>query len=137
MGLMNWLGLESVKDLSEPIKAVGDLYTTDKARIQAETEMQKVMVQPVLEQQKVNAVLAASSQVFNSGWQPLIGWTAGFLILLYWGPQLVFANMLWIRVCLERQVIMPFPIAPDEIMNLIYLVFGFGGYTLVKNKMSG
>jgi hypothetical protein len=133
MGLMNWLGIGDA--ISKPIDSVSNLYTTDKARIEAETKLQDVMQKPVLAQQKINEVLASSSNFFNSAWQPLIGWSAGFLILMYWGPQLVLANYLWYLKCISINDIAPFPIKPDDIMNLVYLVFGFGGYTLIKKKI--
>lgn len=133
MGLMNWLGIGDA--ISKPIDSVSNLYTTDKARIEAETKLQEVIQKPVISQQKINEILASSSSFFNSGWQPLIGWTGGFLILLYWAPQLILANYLWYIKCMAIHDIAPFPIKADEIMNLVYLVFGFGGYTLIKNKI--
>lgn len=132
MGIANWLGLG--KDIAEPIKAVGDLYTTDKARIEAETKYQEIIQQPVLEQQKVNAILASSANIFNSGWQPLIGWTSGFLILLYYAPQIILTTYLWYNQCVSQNKILPFPMSPSDILNLVGLVFGFGGLSLFKKK---
>jgi len=134
MGMMNWLGIG--KDISEPINAIGNLYTTDKARIEAETKFEEQMQKPIIAQMTINQVLAASNHFFNSGWQPLIGWTSGFLILLYWAPQLILANYIWVHKCLEAQDMVPFPLKPDDIMNLIYLAFGFGGYALMKKKFN-
>lgn len=122
------------KIISETVKAVGDLYTTDKARIEAETNFESVMQQSVIGQQEINKTLAASLYFFNSGWQPLVGWSAGFLILLYWAPQLIVANWIWMNNALALGQVDTFPIKPDDIMNLVWLVFGFGGYSLIKHK---
>ena len=40
MGIKDWLGLSS-ESIAKPIKALGDLYTTDKARIESETKYER------------------------------------------------------------------------------------------------
>lgn len=132
MGIMNWLGFG--KDLAEPINAVSNLYTTDKERLEGEQKLQETLQKPQLAQIENNKILAMSSVLFNSGWQPLIGWTAGFLILLYYAPQMMIIIWVWGKACLSSGNISPFPMKPDDILNLVYLLFGFGSYSLVKGK---
>lgn len=134
MGIGNWLGFG--KDISEPIKAVGDLYTTDKARIEAETKYEEIAQKPILSQLGNNAIMASSSNLFNSGWQPLTGWTAGFLVLLYYAPQIVITTYVWGNSCIDSGIVTPFPMKPDDILNLIWLLFGFGGYSLGKRAIA-
>lgn len=136
MSLFEWMGKGIGKDVAEPIKAIGDLYTTDKARIEAQTKLEEQMQKAVLSQAAINQTFASSAHLFNSGWQPLIGWTSGFLILIYWLPQLVLANYLWMGNCLDAHKVLDFPIKPTDMMNLIYLLFGFGGYTLIQKKIT-
>lgn len=133
MGIKDWFGLGD--SIAKPIKAVGDLYTTDKARIEAETKFEEVIQKPVLAQVDLNKTFAKSARFFDSSWQPLTGWTAGFCIFLYWVPQLIFANYLWMNICLEQNRVIPFPIYSDDIMQLVYLVFGFSAYHIVKKKV--
>lgn len=133
MGILNYLGMG--KDISEPIKAVGDLYTTDKARLEAEAKYQEIVQKPILAQISANAMMAVAKSLFVSGWQPLIGWTAGFLILLYYAPQIIIMTVVWGTNCLDQGVIEAFPMKPDELLNLVWLLFGFGGYSLVKAKL--
>jgi hypothetical protein len=132
MGIMNWLGIGD--DLAKPIDSVSNLYTTDKARIEAEKDYQDIVQKPVLAQASINAILAASTKLFNSGWQPLLGWTCGFLILLYYFPQITIATIIWGRGCFDTGIVSQFPIKPDDILNLVYLLFGFGVHSLVKPK---
>lgn len=132
MGIKDWLGIGDA--VAKPIKAVGDLYTTDKARIEAETNFQEVVQKPVLAQISTNAIMAAAQSIFVAGWQPLIGWTAGFLILLYYAPQIIIITVVWGGNCLDTGVITPFPMKPDELLNLVWLLFGFGGYSLIKRR---
>ena len=130
MGITDYLGLG--KTIAEPIKAVGDLYTTDKARLQAEAQLQEAM-QPAIEgQQKINAILAGSGNWFNSSWQPLLGWSAGFLILLYYAPQIVITTWVWGTACFASGIVAAYPMKPDDILNLVYLLLGFGTYSLFR-----
>ncbi len=76
------------------------------------------------------------SQLFNTGWVPLLGWTCGFLVLLYYAPQILIITYVWGMDCIVNKVATPFPMQPDDIFNLVWLLFGFGGYSLIKKKMS-
>lgn len=134
MGVLNWLGIG--KDIAEPIKAVGDLYTTDKARMEAQEKLEGTLQKPQLAQLENNKLLILTGKLFNSGWQPLIGWTSGACVFLYWVPQLLIANYVWAHQCFELGRVVAFPIPPDDIYNLVWLLFGFGGYSLIKKKLS-
>jgi len=132
---MSWIGLGG--ELAKPIQAASELYTTDKARIVAETGLETAQQQRGLKQLDNNRIMALASNMFQSGWQPLIGWTAGFCVALYYIPQLVVVNLEWSLQVLESHEITPFPIDPTDILNLVYLLFGFGTYHLVKKKLLG
>ncbi len=133
MGIKDWLGLGDA--VSKPIEAVGNLYTTDKARIEAETKYEEIAQKPVLAQLSNNAIMAAAANIFNSGWQPLIGWTSGFLVLIYYAPQIMITTYVWGSHCIDTGVVTPFPMKPDDILNLVWLLFGFGGLSLAKRKL--
>lgn len=132
MGIKDWLGLGDA--VSKPIEAVGKLYTTDKDRIAAETQYQETIQKPVLAQISTNAIMAAAQSIFVAGWQPLIGWTAGFLILIYYAPQIIIITVVWGGNCLDTGIVTPYPMKPDELLNLVWLLFGFGGYSLIKRR---
>jgi hypothetical protein len=117
---MDWLG--AGKAISEPIKAVGDLYTTDKARIEAETKLQEVLQKPTLAQLDINRILASSADLYKSGGIALITWTCGFLIWLYYCPQIVIMLWIWGHKCMIAGIISPFPMRPDELLNLVGLI---------------
>lgn len=134
MGIMNWLGIG--KEIAEPIDAIGNLYTTDKDRLEAEEKLQETLQKPQLATIANNAIFASASNVFTSGWQPLIGWTSGFLVLLYYAPQIIITTYVWGTGCIDTGVVTPFPMKPDDILNLIWLLFGFGGYSLGKKAIA-
>lgn len=133
MGIMSFLGMGA--DIAKPIQAIGDLYTTDKAKIESEKDYQEIIQKPVLAQANVNAILAASSRLFTNGWQPMLGWTCGFLVLLYYFPQIVIATIIWGHACFSSGAVSIFPIKPDDILNLVYLLFGFGVHSLAQKKL--
>lgn len=132
MGILNWLGVG--KDLAEPINAIGTLYTTDKEKLEAEKNLKEIVQKPILSQLDINKVLAQSQVLFNSGWQPLMGWTCGFLILIYYAPQIIIATYVWGSHAILSGVVPPFPIRSDDILNLVYLLFGFGLHSMFRNK---
>ena len=130
---MSWIGLGA--DIAKPIDAVSNLYTTDKARIAAETSYEAVTQKRGLAQLENNRLMAIAGNLFESSWQPLIGYTAGFCVALYYVPQLIVANVIWAQECIDTGHVIPFPIDPSDILNLVYLLFGFGTYHLVKKKI--
>jgi hypothetical protein len=132
MSFKDWLGLGD--QVAKPIEAVQGLYTTDKARIEAEKDYEEVAQKPILAQLSNNAIMAASSQLFNSGWQSMIGWSCGFLIMLYYVPQLVIITWIWGVDCLDMGLVKPFPMKADDLLNLVYLLFGFGAHSLFKKN---
>jgi hypothetical protein len=130
MGLLSWIGIG--KEIAEPIKAVSDLYTTEKARLETESELVKAIAPMAVEQVKTNQILASSKSFYNSGWQSLIGWTAGFLILSFYAPQIIIITYVWSKYCLTTGHIVAFPMKSEDILNLVYLMFGFGVHSLLR-----
>lgn len=134
MGLMNYLGLG--KDIAAPIDAVGKLYTTDRDRLEAENKLEEIQQRSQLAQLDNNKLLIMTGQMFNSGWMALLGWTAGFLVLLYYLPQILIITYVWGKYCVTTGKATPFPMKSDEILNLVYLLFGMGGLGVVKRKVN-
>lgn len=132
MGIKDWFGLGDA--IAKPIEAVGNLYTTDKSRLLGEQKLQETLQKPQLVQLDTNRVLASANNIFTSGWQPLLGWTCGFLILLYYAPQIVITTSIWYEQCNRVGKVIPFPMKPDDILNLVYLLFGFGVHSIVKKS---
>ena len=134
MGIASWLGLGA--DIAKPIDAVSNLYTTDKARIEAETKYEDVTQKPQLAQLDNNKLLILTGKIFNLGWIALLGWTSGFLVLLYYAPQIFIITYVWGSECIRTGIVTSFPMKSDEILNLVYLIFGMGGLGVVKHKIT-
>lgn len=132
MGIMDYFNLGG--EIAKPIDSIGKLYTTDKDRLAAEEKLLDTLEKPDLAQKSLLDKAMGSSHFFESAWPALTGWTAGACVMLYWLPQLIVANVIWTMNCVEQHEVLKFPILPDDIFNLIYLLFGFGTYTLVRKK---
>ncbi len=120
MGISDWFGLGTA--IEKPIKAVGDLYTTDKARIEATAKLEEILQKPQLSQLDVNKILASSPNQFTSGGIALITWTCGALILIYYLPIITVMLYVWSKTCIATGHITPFPMRPDELTNLVGLI---------------
>ena len=134
MGIFSWIGLGS--EVAKPIDSISHLYTTDAQRLEAQEKLEEIETKPVLAQMDINKTFASSERFFNSGWQPLTGWTSGFCVAIYYIPQLLVANVVWAMNCIEQHKVIPFPIDPGDIINLVYLMFGFGAHHLIKGRLS-
>jgi hypothetical protein len=137
MGISDWLGLG--KTVSEPIKAVSELYTTDKARLAAEAKLteadakfEDVKQKPKLALLEIEKILAMSSNLFKSGYIPAAGWTSGFLVLCYYFPQLVVMNYIWAKASIVAGHCLPFPMRPDDILNLVYVMCAGGVHNILS-----
>jgi hypothetical protein len=135
MSLFDWLGW--TEGLSKPIDSIGKLYTTDKDKLEAQKNLEEVMQKRGLAQLENNKIMIGSANLFEALWPALIGWTSGACVALYYIPQLIIANIIWTMNCIEVHKVIPFPIDSGDILNLVYLLFGFGTYNLVKKKVIG
>lgn len=142
MGISDWLGLGTA--ISKPIKAVGDLYTTDKSRLEAEAKLteaeakyESVAQKPAMALIEVNRLFAMSTDFFKSAYIPLAGWTAGFLMLAYYFPQIVIITYVWGGECISTGIVKPFPMKPDDILNLVYVMCAGGVHSLFNTKGKG
>lgn len=141
MGIKDWLGIGSA--ISKPIEAVGELYTTDKARLEAtatlteaQTKLVDVTQKPNMALLEVDRILSMSNNLFKSGFIPLSGWTAGFLLLVYYLPQLMVMHYVWARHAIDTGSCSPFPMKPDDLLHLVYVMCA-GGIHNIFSKLTG
>lgn len=130
MGILSWLGIS--KQIAPTIDAVSNLYTTDKARLEAEKDLAEVTQKPQLAQLDINKTYALSSVIFNSGWIPLLGWTCGFLVLIFYAPQIVICTYVWGENAIDTGIVGKFPMSSADLLYLIGLLYGVGLHSLAK-----
>lgn len=113
------------------LKVLDKFVPDPEAKAKAEAELRSNLQAWDKAQTDVNAIEAASSNVFVSGWRPLIGWICG-LALAY---QFVVAPIImWIFTSLGY-LITPPPRLDDTLWQLVFAMLGMGGLrTLEKLK---
>lgn len=131
------------------IEAVGkiadDLVTSDKERLEAEIELQKVGVEAAkvdaslaLGQMDVNAVEAQNRNWFVAGWRPALGWV-GAMAMAY--QFLLYPLLVWLWALMQARGWVPVAlVAPpmldtDALWVILSGMLGIGGFrTLEKVK---
>lgn len=131
------------------IEAVGkiadDLVTSDKERLEAEIELQKVGVEAAkvdaslaLGQMDVNAVEAQNRNWFVAGWRPALGWV-GAMAMAY--QFLLYPLLVWLWALMQARGLVPVAlVAPpmldtDALWVILSGMLGIGGFrTLEKVK---
>lgn len=133
MGILDLLG-------GKPIEAIGGLigklYTSEGEKLSAQELLERVQQNPQLWTFDLNKLNALDLRLFNSGWRPFIGWVCGVCVGLYYIPQFILAAYLWTVMCLDKNALLPYPIDARNLMELVYLMLGFGFYRSVE-KLTG
>lgn len=133
MGITDILG--AGESIAKPIDAIGNalskIVTTDKDRLAADQAMELLRQQPGILQVEINKLQMQSASIFMAGWRPFIGWVGGISVGIFYIPQYVLSSYLWFSMSLEADKILPYPISSDSLMELIWLLLGFGVYHTV------
>lgn len=136
MGLLDILGGSAGDAIAKPIDAIGNalskIVTTDKDKLAAEQAMELLRQHPQELQVEINKLEAQSTSLFKGGWRPFLGWIGGVCIALYYIPQFLLADYLWFNECLSKSTLTPFPVDPSGLMQIVYLLLGFGAYRSVE-----
>lgn len=119
-------------------KIAGDLITTDKERLNAQIELEKIGVEYAkvdaslaVGQIETNKIEAASANWFVAGWRPAFGWVGAaamcYQFLLY--PLLVW---LWALMQARGWVPTALPAPPmldtEALWVIVSGILGIGGY---------
>jgi len=130
MGIFDFLGVGQAA--AAPIEAIGNVigkvYTSEGEKLSAQEMLERLRQNPDLWNSELNKLNAQDARLFNSGWRPYIGWICGTCVGLYYIPQFIIASYLWTIMCLEKHTLLPYPIDPTSLMELCYLMLGFGAY---------
>lgn len=120
------------------VKSVGDtldnLFTSDEERLEAANELakanrrfdhlaDKLVAQQNIAQTEVNKAEAASSNLFQAGWRPAIGWI-GVLALAY--QFVLYPLMLWIGT-IYPQTQPPPALEADMMFTIVTGMLGIAG----------
>jgi len=117
--------------LSPLIEKALDLIPDPKQRAEQQLALMNALQAWDAQQNQVNAVEAANTNIFVSGWRPAIGWVCA-LALLYTYLIVPFAT--W-GFAAAHVVVPAFPSLDDNLWQLMFGMLGMGGLrTLEKVK---
>ena len=106
------------------LKVLDKFIPDPEARAKAEADLRSSLQTWDKGQTDVNAVEAASTSVFVSGWRPFIGWVCGAaLAYQYVGAPL----LMWIASSLHIPLSQP-PKLDDTLWQLCFCMLGLGGF---------
>jgi hypothetical protein len=109
--------------IAAALKVLDKFVPDPEAKAKAESELRSSLQAWDKAQTDVNAVEAANSNVFVSGWRPFIGWTCG-LALAY---QYVLAPLImWVTLTVGIHLAAP-PKLDDMLWQLVFAMLGMGG----------
>lgn len=109
--------------IAAALKVLDKFVPDPEAKAKAESELRSSLQAWDKAQSDVNAVEAANSNVFVSGWRPFIGWTCG-LALAY---QYVLAPLvMWVALTFGMHLAAP-PKLDDMLWQLVFAMLGMGG----------
>lgn len=124
------LGAGAGESIAKPIKEIGDvldkLFTSDEERLSHAELMERIEQQLPNAQSDINKLEAVHSSLFVAGWRPAVGWLCAGLLGLYYGPQFVIADILWVKTCWATGVISHFPVGISDVTGLLFALLGFG-----------
>lgn len=116
----------------EPITAVGNildnLFTSDEERLDKEIVKQRLLQNMALVQVELNKVEASHRSVFVAGWRPFIGWVCGLSLASYFLPKFILASYLWVKMCLEANELLAYPVDSAGLFELVLAMLGMGGW---------
>ena len=128
---MNPLIVPAIGGIIETVgKVADDLITSDDERNKAEIDAYRAETERLDGQTKVNAVEAASSNLFVSGWRPAIGWV-GVLAMLYQFvlyPFLVWSwSLMQAAHWISLGLVVPPMLDTDALWVILTGILGIGG----------
>jgi hypothetical protein len=109
--------------IAAALKVLDKFVPDPEAKAKAESELRSSLQAWDKAQTDVNAVEAANSNVFVSGWRPFIGWTCG-LALAY--QYVVAPLVMWIALTFGMHLAAP-PRLDDMLWQLVFAMLGMGG----------
>lgn len=128
MGVLDFIGLGD--SASKPIDAIGNVigkvYTTEGEKLSHQEILERIAQNPQMWTAEVNKVNASDTKIFNSGWRPSIGWVCSISLALYYIPQFLLAAYFWYKFCIDAGKLVPYPIDPASLMNLVWVMLGMG-----------
>lgn len=128
----------------DPIKRAEELRKLEELRQQGDLAKFEGHVQLLLKQAEINLADARSSNFWQAGWRPSIGWVGALALALMYIPKAVMMTFVWSWQCIAilngaadvSTVILPeFPdLGVTDIIGLLMSMLGVGAMRSYDKK---
>lgn len=105
------------------------LAKIEEEKAQRETELLNAQIE-------LNKIDAQSISYWNSGWRPAIGWVGALCLALYYIPQFIIATIFWVIVFYKTGMIVPYPIDPTSLIQLICGMLGMAAFRTYEKTVN-
>ena len=105
------------------LKIIDKFVPDSAAKAEAEAALRNSLMQWDKAQTDVNAIEAANSNVFVSGWRPSIGWSCAFAFAFLYVVSPIIS---WVLLLFGKSVSMP-PFNADALMSMTFGMLGLAG----------
>ena len=136
--------LSKIFGSDDSINAVGDviaktgsaldkIFTSKEEKLIAQQVLEKIQQKPAEWAFELNKISAQSSNWFNSGWRPALGWVGALSLFCFFVPQYIIASYVWAHASFvmlttlepNAPIIIPdYPLSADGVMELVILLLG-------------
>jgi len=135
MSILDWFS-----STNNPIDAIGkagdSLFTSDEERLQLSNQLEEIKQKPQLMQALANVTAASHRNWFVAGGRPALLWVAALGLLFYFPVRYCFGTILWIKHSWNADVMLEFPFAGDNLMELVGMLLGLAAYRTIE-KIKG
>lgn len=125
---------------ASPIEAIGNvigkLYTTEGEKLDKQIIMQRLLQKPQEAQAEINKIEAAHRSLFVAGGRPAIIWVCALALAAYFLPQFILGSFLWVKMCLAKNILLPYPVNGKYLIDLIGALLGLGSLRTFE-KLTG
>lgn len=109
--------------VAEPINAakglIKSLYLTNAQKSQYRNTLDQL-------QGQISLIEAVHPSRFVAGARAALIWICAISLALYWLPQYSLGAYFWIKICLIKQAMLPFPLDATKLFELIGSLLGLG-----------
>ena len=105
------------------LKVLDKFVPDPAAKAKAESELRDALLSWDKQQTDVNAIEAANSNVFVSGWRPAIGWSCAFAFAFLYVVSPIIS---WVLLLFGKNVPMP-AFNADALMSMTFGMLGLAG----------
>lgn len=134
MGIISKIiGTSSIEGVRKSVESVtslvDELTLTKEERAEFLTRINEA-------QTEINKAESVHRTFFVAGWRPAIGWVCAVSLACFFIPQYIVGTFLWIKTCLDSNLITEYPVEDKGLFELVTALLGMAGIRTIE-KLKG